>query len=127
MTILNTHGDFITLRPSEFNSYDTIRYSTNDQTSSVLLGVSRAVIVDFSLKLGSVSAEIDGSRGSDGIAGGSGMDSLWGKGGSDSLYGNAGDDLLVGDWDSGSATGNDLLFGGDGNDRLIGGTGNDAL
>lgn len=122
-----TNGDFVTLTPTQFNSYSAIRYSADFPGEPVFLGFASSGTVDFSTKLGSVSAEIDGYLGADRITAGSGEDSLWGNAGNDTLFGNAGDDLLIGDWGNGLASGNDSLSGGSGNDLLVGGLGDNTL
>ena len=127
MTTLYTNGDFVTLTPTQFNSYSLIQYSAANPTISVLLGFTVSGAVNFSSKLGTVSAEVDGWTGNDNITAGSGNDSLWGNAGSDVLSGGLGNDILIGDWGNTTTIGNDTLFGGDGNDELIGGPGSDAM
>ena len=127
MTTLYTNGDFINLTPAQFAAYTLIRYSTSDLTSEVHLGLSASGTVNFSTKLGTVSAEVLGWTGADNITTGSGADSLWGYAGNDVLSGGIGNDFLVGDWDTPLVIGNDILYGGDGDDELIGGLGNDQL
>ena len=127
MATLYTYGDYITLTPAEFAAYSLIRYSAENPTGDVLLGLTASGTINFAGRLGSVSALVDGWTGNDNISTGSGNDALWGNSGNDTLYGGAGNDLLVGDWDSKDRTGNDALYGGDGNDELAGGTGNDSF
>lgn len=127
LAVLYTNGDYTALTASEFNGYSTIRYSATEPTRLVELGMITSGTINFSAKLGSVAALVDGFTGNDNITMGSGADTVWGNSGNDTLAGGLGDDVLIGDWDSSDRTGNDALYGGDGNDELIGGNGNDAL
>ncbi len=127
MAVLYTHGDFITLAPADFAAYSQIRYSKDDPTHAVGLGLALSGTVNLAAQLGSVAAEVDGAQGADAITTGSGNDQLWGNAGDDTLYGGAGDDMVAGDWNDHKVTGNDVLYGGDGSDGLVGGLGNDTL
>ena len=127
MATLYTNGDFVALTPTQFDSYSLIRYSVDQPMLAVFMEFSASGTVNFSTKLGSVSAVVDGWTGADNIITGSGNDTLWGNSGNDTLSGGAGNDFLVGDWDAPDRTGDDALYGGDGDDELIGGNGNDAL
>lgn len=127
MAILYTNGVFTRLSPAEFAGYSAIQYSASDPTHAVAIGFTTSGTVDFSAKLGAISANIDGWGGADKITSGSGEDSLWGDFGNDSLYGGDGNDLIVGDWNNTRTSGNDLLYGGAGNDNLIGGLGDNSL
>lgn len=127
MATLYTNGDFVALTPTQFDSYSLIRYSVDQPMLAVFMEFSASGTVNFSTKLGSVSAVVDGWTGADNIITGSGNDTLWGNSGNDTLSGGAGNDFLVGDWDAPDRTGDDALYGGGGDDELIGGNGNDAL
>ncbi len=95
--------------------------SPGDPVSAVTLGFSAAGSVDFTSRLGSRSAEIDGSLGSDTITAGAGHDTLWGNAGNDVLTGGLGDDDIYGDSGYLSVQGNDLLYGGGGDEYRDGG------
>lgn len=127
MATLYTYGDYIVLSPAQFGTYSSIRYSPTEPGLSVALGLLSSGTVNFSTRLGTVSAVIDGWTGHDNITSGGGSDTLWGNSGNDTLAGGLGHDFLFGDWFTKDVTGNDLLYGGDGNDILDGGFGNDAL
>lgn len=127
MAVLYTYGEYVVLSPSQFNSYSGIQYAPGDTTSTVELGLASAGSVNFSSRLGSRSAIVDGSTGNDNLTLGGGNDTVWANAGNDSVYGGAGDDSLIGDWNDGTSSGDDKLYGGDGSDVLIGGLGNDRL
>lgn len=127
MAVLYTYGEYVVLSPSQFNSYSSIQYAPGDTTSTVELGLASAGSVNFSSRLKSRSAIVDGSTGNDNLTLGGGNDTVWGNAGNDSVYGGAGDDSLIGDWNDGTSYGDDKLYGGDGSDVLIGGLGNDRL
>ena len=48
MTTLYTNGDFITLSPTQLNSYSSIRYSVDEPWQSVAIGFTASGTVDFS-------------------------------------------------------------------------------
>lgn len=127
MSVLYTYGEYIVLTPSQFSGYSTIQYAPGDATSVVELGLASAGSVNFSSRLGSRSASVDGSTGNDNLTLGGGNDTVWGNAGNDAIYGGSGDDGLIGDWSDGTSTGDDRLYGGDGSDVLTGGLGNDSL
>ncbi|MBC7478391.1 MAG: hypothetical protein H7317_09910, partial [Pseudorhodobacter sp.] len=127
MTTLYTNGDYTAKSPTTFNSYSLIRYSVDQPDRSVELGLTSSGSVNFSTRLGTVSALVDCYTGNDNIVTGSGNDTVWGNSGSDTLTGGLGNDVLIGDWNAPDRIGNDLLYGGDGNDDLIGGAGDDAI
>lgn len=127
MSTLYTYGEYVVLSPSEFNGYSAIQYAPGDTTSTVELGLSSSGSVNFSSRLGSRSAMVDGATGNDNLTLGGGNDSVWANAGNDTVYGGSGDDFLVGDWGDGIRTGDDRLNGGDGDDEMGGGLGNDSL
>lgn len=127
MPTLYTNGAYTALSLAQFNSYSLIRYSAENDTSSVSLGLTTSGAIDFSSKLGTVSALIEGWTGNDNIVLGAGNDTVWGNSGDDTLTGGAGNDVLIGDWGTADRSGNDVIYGGDGNDELIGDRGNDTL
>lgn len=97
MAVLYTYGEYVVLSPSQFNSYSSIQYAPGDTTSTVELGLASAGSVNFSSRLKSRSAIVDGSTGNDNLTLGGGNDTVWGNAGNDSVYGGAGDDSLIGD------------------------------
>ena len=124
---LFTLGKVVELSAAEFALYSDIRYSKTDSVSAVRLALSTSGGVDFSSKLGTVSAVVYGAIGADWLQTGAGNDTSWGDLGDDALYGGAGNDVLAGDRGDGGGGGSDVLYGGDGNDQLIGGIGNDVV
>lgn len=86
--------------------------------------------VSAAAAIGSMTMEVHGGGGFDGISGTPGNDRLFGDAGRDAVMGLAGDDLVEGGPDNDSLhgdAGNDTLRGAAGDDHLSGADGSDSL
>ncbi len=108
----------------QFESFGTIRYSTNDATltSQVSITLMDSGSINLLGQLNDQAAYIATyGSGTNYVMSGAGNDHLVGGSDQDTLDASAGDDLVDG------AAGNDFLYGFIGNDSLYGGYGNDYV
>jgi Ca2+-binding RTX toxin-like protein len=128
--ILNTNGGTVTGSATQFEGFDTIRFSAAQPFTAVSLALSAAGTVDLADELLGRRALFAGTSGNDTITTSNGSDQIDGGTGDDILTGNAGNDTLIG------GLGDDVLSGGDGTDFLVelsgvvsvdGGAGDDVI
>lgn len=114
----------------QFESFDTIAYSTSNASSSVNLKLLQAGNVDLADELLGRAVQFTGSTGDDGIRTSNGNDWIRSQSGNDTVNSGSGNDSVFGvegnDTLNGEA-GDDTIYGGIGNDTLSGGDGNDVL